>query len=61
MELIYNLSDTEYETLCTLTDEGWDHYYENGRENTRTAFRKAFAFCARRGISEADFWAWVND
>ena len=61
MEKIYALTDKENEKLMELTNEGWDKYYEKGRENERTAFRKAFQFCARRGISEKEFWDWVND
>lgn len=61
MEKIYALSDKEYKKLMALTDEGWDKYYEHGRENTKTAFRKVYQFCARRGISEEEFWAWFDD
>ena len=61
MEKIYALTDSEYKKLIALMNEGFDILYEHGRENWRTAFRKAFQFCARRGISEEEFWAWVDD
>ena len=52
------LNDMEYSTLCDMLEKAWDKF--NGR-NEKTAFRNCLQFCKRRGISESEFWDWVND
>ena len=58
MIVMEKLNDMEYSTLCEMLERAWDKF--NGR-NERTAFKNCLQFCKRRGISEVEFWDWVND
>lgn len=61
MEKIEMLTESEFTTLITLKEGGFDKYFANFHNNMRTALRKAIRFCENHGISEEEFWEWVND